>query len=518
MTVVKFLIDTNVVIGLEDNQPIKAAFAELERKCSEHGVRIFVHPASYDDVRRDKDSSRQQVTLNKLEKFEQLDPGSSISPEELSAKYGPFRSPNDESDAQLLSAVAINAVDFLVSEDTGVKKRAAAAGLTDSVLSVDEARNWLRQSFEPTDVRLPFIVTKKAYSIDRADPIFESLRADYPGFDEWFEKCAREHRDCWVIELSGEMAGLAIRKDESHSEAGTTNKADKVLKICTFKLKTEFRGDKLGEHLLKQILWFAQDNGYGAVYLTAFPQQEMLINLLYDFGFEKTKKTDEGELFIEKVCVRETTPLPGDQDRLGLAKKIYPCFYDGDQVRKFCVPIRPDYHRKLFPEIARLSSELPLFPESEFDNLLGGTVDGSRTPGNTIRKVYLCRTRIKRVRPGDILLFYMSKDVAYTASQTITTIGVVDRFRIVDTVEELMRVTAKRSVFSRAELDTMIGAKPSPVVVIDFLLNGHYDSGVPLKDLINAGVFSGHPPQSIMEIPHDRYLRMPNRHRFALNN
>jgi hypothetical protein len=41
----KFLIDTNVVIGLEDNSPVDARLTELARKCSTCGVRLFVDSA-----------------------------------------------------------------------------------------------------------------------------------------------------------------------------------------------------------------------------------------------------------------------------------------------------------------------------------------------------------------------------------------------------------------------------------------------------------------------------------------
>jgi hypothetical protein len=41
---------------------------------------------------------------------------------------------------------------------------------------------------------------------------------------------------------------------------------------------------KLGEHLLKKILWFAQANRYDATYLTAFPKHDFLIALLQSFG------------------------------------------------------------------------------------------------------------------------------------------------------------------------------------------------------------------------------------------
>jgi hypothetical protein len=42
----------------------------------------------------------------------------------------------------------------------------------------------------------------------------------------------------------------------------------------------DFQGEKFGELLLKQVLWFAQSNFYDLVYLTAFPQQAFLIDLL----------------------------------------------------------------------------------------------------------------------------------------------------------------------------------------------------------------------------------------------
>jgi hypothetical protein len=102
----------------------------------------------------------------------------------------------------------------------------------------------------------------------------------------------------------------------------------------------------------------------------------------------------------------------------------YPRYVDGETVHKFFVPIQPDYHRRLFPEIA-FGAELPLFPKETFGLMLNHGQE--RTPGNRIRKVYLCRAKINRLRPGDVLFFYMSKDERYEASQSITTIGIVDQ-------------------------------------------------------------------------------------------
>jgi hypothetical protein len=68
----KLLIDTNVLIGLEDAQPVQASLAELVRLSSEHAVGLFVDGANYDDVARDKNSARREVTLSKLAKFQKL--------------------------------------------------------------------------------------------------------------------------------------------------------------------------------------------------------------------------------------------------------------------------------------------------------------------------------------------------------------------------------------------------------------------------------------------------------------
>ena len=68
----KLLIDTNVVIGLEDAQPVQASLAELVRLSGEHGIGLFVDGANYDDVVRDKHERRRAVTLSKLAKFQQL--------------------------------------------------------------------------------------------------------------------------------------------------------------------------------------------------------------------------------------------------------------------------------------------------------------------------------------------------------------------------------------------------------------------------------------------------------------
>jgi hypothetical protein len=496
----KLLVDTNIVIALEDPQLVEVSLAELVRLCNEHSVGVFVDEATYDDVARDENAERRAITLSKLGKFMKLR-GIPSPPEfVLESRFGAIKNEQDRTDVRLLVAVNSKAVDFLVTSDVRLQKRAERAFLGSSVLTVEEALTWLKQSFSTKSISLPNVIERKAYELSGQETIFESLRQDYPGFDMWFEKCKRDHRDCWVLEVEGEVAGLVIRKEENHVQAQTLHHGPKILKVCTFKVRKEFLGEKFGELLLKQILWHAQHNGYDLVYLSAFPKHEFLIALLKYYGFEETQTLSNGEVVLEKPLLKGPPPTLLSS-AIDFDQKNYPRFHDGASVQKFCVPIRSEYHRRLFPEIA-LGKKLPLFPDESFWPVL--KAGDERLPGNTIRKVYLCRAKTQQIHAGDILFFYMSKDERYAASQSITTVAIAEQVALANSTEDLVRLTAKRSVFSTEDLKTWGATSDDPVRAIDFLLIGHVDSPITLTTLIAEGILNGW-PQSIIRLSEDGY-------------
>jgi polysaccharide deacetylase 2 family uncharacterized protein YibQ len=69
MSVPHYLIDTNVFIDLEDAAQVPPEFAELVALAQRHGVGVFVHEAAVDDIQRDKNHTRRDVSLSKLKKF-----------------------------------------------------------------------------------------------------------------------------------------------------------------------------------------------------------------------------------------------------------------------------------------------------------------------------------------------------------------------------------------------------------------------------------------------------------------
>jgi ribosomal protein S18 acetylase RimI-like enzyme len=511
MSTSKLLIDTNVFIGLEDQKQVDPTSAEIVRKCNEYSVGLFVHEAALRDIARDKDEARRKISLSKFAKFQRVkDPKPEPDKAELEKLFGPIRNSNDEVDAALLYALHLNVVDFLVTEDTGIHGRVRLGPLADRVFRVADALTWLRRTYDTTPVSLPFIDERKAYEIDRDDPIFESLRDGYPRFDNWWTtKCVNQHRDCWAVTVDDEIAGLVVRKTENRTEATVKLAGNKILKLCTFKVREDFRGEKLGELLLKQALWFAQVNAFDLVYLTTKASQTALIALLEYYGFQYTHSLGD-ELIFEKPLSRDRLVMPLDEkDVFRVSRTNYPRFVADAPAKVFCVPIQGDYHQKLFPELA-FEKPLPLFPSER--RLI--TASGARTPGNTIRKVYLCRAQTNSIEPGDILLFYHSKAPNLAASQSITSVGIAERVSQTHDLDALIRLTAKRSVFSERELRGWIDEKPSPVKVIDFLLVGHLSPPMPLETLNAEGVFSGHPPQSITALSPHRFA--PIRRRLAL--
>lgn len=512
----KLLIDTNVFIGLEDEREVAPEFATLQQLSAQHGVRIFIHERAAEDIGRDRDAKRRGISLSKIQKFEQLRRVSQPPKADLESRFGAMPKPNDEVDVALLHALDMNAIDFLVTQDQGIHNRAKRTSTTLGyrVLTVPDAVAWLREAFEPLQVRLPLVEELPAHAVSLSDEIFDSLRDGYPGFDQWWRtKCVAEHRPCWIVSIGGEIAGLVVRKEETHAQAGTRHPGPKILKVCTFKVKPKFRGEKLGELLLKQILWFAQRNAFDLVYLTTFESQVVLIEVLQYYGFEMTGTNGLGEHIYEKALPRDQLAGGGSGNLFDLARLNYPRFTARPPATAFCIPIQSDFHDILFPELAIKvpNRQGDLFAEARRD-YAGQAI---RRPGNTIKKVYLCRAMTQQLRPGSIALFYRSNSPGYIASQSITSVGVIEAMHQAVSLDDLVRLTAKRSVYSEAKLAAFGATALRPVKVIDFLLVGHIEPAIKLDDLKRMGVFRGAPPQSISQLTESRFGPIRDRMAFG---
>ena len=371
------------------------------------------------------------------------------------------------------------------------RARRSSAELGRRLLLVADAVQLLRTTYESLPSPLKYVEEIGANELLLSDEIFNSLREDYPLFDNWWRgTCVRERRRCWAVFDEG-LAGLIVRKDETGENTDATAKLEKILKLCTFKVRPEKRGVKLGELLLKKLFWFAQANNYNLIYITTYSNQASLIDLIEYYGFQHTGIKADGELIYEKALSREVlSPIEGVSN-FELDRRNYPRFVAGYGVRAFGVPIREGYHDTLYPDL-RNPAQTDLF---EFSG--GGS--GPKRPGNTIRKVYLCRAKSRLGEPGSLLLFYKGKS-HNPPSQALTAIGILEDWAEAKSTRELMHLTGGRSVYGESELVDLKATAENPVKVINYLLAAYIEPAIEFNVLRKLGVIPGHPPQSIFEL------------------
>lgn len=511
---IKVLLDTNILIQTEDNKKIDRNFAEFLQKCHHYGIRVYIHEASIEDINRDKDLERRGITLSKAAKYPILEKIPCPDIEDLEAIYGHIKHDNDHVDVKLLNALSRNAVSLLVSEDLKLHNRADKAGLSDRVLLIAEVLVWLKQTYEPTSIDLPFVEQIGCHQVDINQDIFVSLKEDYNEFKDWFgSKCVPEHRPCWTITDGKRVLAIAIWKPESAEDFSKEfdsepslglEKNSKILKVCTYKVHDEYRGSKIGEHLLKQVLWYGFANRYDWVYLTAYEaKQSYLISFLKKFGFSIVGNK-KGEVILAKKYTYSNDNALNENSPIDFHRQFYPSYYDGDAVRKYIIPVKPKFHLKLFPEYSP-SFHPTLFSDSDLFSIK------DQIPGNTIRKVYLGRPNLKDLLPGSLAFFYMSKDDAFLYSQSLTIIGIIDGVTECKSVEEVMQATAKRSVYSKYEVECMFHGNDNPIKAVDFFIAGHIQqkNSLPpkLNDLLDAGILTG-VPQSMISIKEEKYKRL----------
>ena len=246
-----------------------------------------------------------------------------------------------------------------------------------------------------------------------------------------------------------------------------------TLKVCSFKVSREHTGLRYGELLLKAVFDHAHEGSFVSLYVTVLEKQEQLIGLFQDFGFSAL--SDQTGL-NEMVLAKRMVPLDESTDLVGLDYNVqFGPFHFDPNVNWHLVPIEPRYSDALFPESA----------------LIGSLFAGQMAFGNAIRKAYLCRSNTRRIRTGDVLMFYRSH-----SSQRLVAIGVVEKVVVSSAADEIAQAVSRRTVYPMAEIQEWCA---KPVLTILFrqarVLRRHIDTAA----LRENGVFMA-PPQAIMQI------------------
>jgi predicted nucleic acid-binding protein len=467
----RVLIDTNIVIHRECNHPINNEVGKLFLWIDNLHYSKCVHPATVAEIDKLGNQTARESMKIKLANYNVLRTVAPLCPEIAAVALEFDTTDNDTVDTQLINEVFSDRVDFLITEDRKLHRKAERAGIGQRVFTIDDFLEKIIGE-HPTLVDYPIPSVSQEYfgNIDVQSEFFDSFRGDYKSFDRWFNK--KSDQIAYLSRSGNEIVAFLYLKveDESEPYCDITPAFRPAKRLKVGSLKVRLNGFKIGERFVKIIFDNALRFNVHQIYITIFRkriEQDALVNLLADFGFvfSGTKESPSGK---EEVYVRDLRK-PASQDD---PRVTYP-FLSGSS-SKFVVPIYPDYHTKLFPDsILRTESPLEFVEHEPFRN--------------AIVKAYVSRSWERKLDCGDGIVFYRTggyyKGVA-------TTLGIVEN--VVDGIrsfDEFALLCGKRSVFDGAELRAQWDYNPRErPFVVNFLYAYSFPKRPNLAKLIELGV------------------------------
>jgi rRNA-processing protein FCF1 len=465
----KALLDTNIIIHRETINPSNEDIGELFLWLDRLKYEKCIHRITEEEIDKNKNGEARKAFAIKLKSYYRL-PTEAPLGYEISAISKGDATESDKNDTLLLNEVYSARVDYLITEDRKIHEKARKLGIDDKVFTIEGFIEKV-SSENPGLADYQVLSVKKEYfaNINLKDEFFDSLRKTYPGFDVWFGRKANEL--AYVCTASQKVVAFLYLKIEDESEPyddiNPVFKKKKRLKIGT--LKVQLNGFKLGERFLKIVYDNALRSSVDEIYVTIYPDETLLIGLLKDYGFQRwgTKAAKED------VYVRDLTPRAS----LEHPKTTYP--FISRTANKFIVPIYPAYHTELFPDsILRTESKLD-YVENEPHR-------------NAISKVYISRSINRDLKPGDIIVFYRTKEPERSAYHTsvITTIGVVESVNTnIKDQAHFISLCRKRSVYTDEELIRHWNYNPrNRPFIVNFLYIYSFPKRVNLENLIRLGV------------------------------
>lgn len=153
------------------------------------------------------------------------------------------------------------------------------------------------------------IVLRQLGDISLGDPFFDSLKADYPEFEEWFGKKSQSGAKAFVqYGDDGLLQAFLYLKVEEEPvlDVNPPLPAGKRLKVGTFKI--DAHNTKLGERFIKKIVDAAVYLNVTEIYVTIFPKHMGLLKLLKRFGFTPIGTKGKEQVLLKSMCM-----MSGDQ-------------------------------------------------------------------------------------------------------------------------------------------------------------------------------------------------------------
>lgn len=269
--------------------------------------------------------------------------------------------------------------------------------------------------------------------IDLDDPFFNTLKEDYPGFGEWFER--KKDEQAYILLNNDLIEGFLYLKNEKGPivDVSPNINCDRALKIGTLKINPH--GTRLGERFIKKALDHAISAKVEVCYVTIFEKHNALVTLFEKYGFiiHGYKANLSGK---ELVLLKDLTQLKGD------------IFLDFPLIRtnnkqKFILSIYPEYHSVMFPDSILNNEKINILEDVTYTN--------------SIHKTYVTRMAVNRSFPGDVFIIYRTKTPGKSAEYTsvVTSVCVVEEVKSqseFSNFDEFYKYATTYSIFDKENL------------------------------------------------------------------
>ena len=338
--------------------------------------------------------------------------------------------------------------------------------------------------------------------IDLADKFFDSLKAAYPEFSEWYGRKAQEGAQAYVFtNHSGEVKDFLYLKIEigKVTDVVPVLPAKRRLKVGTFKLLS--RGTRRGERFMKKIMDRAMAENVDEVYVTIFTTEELLylIKLFERFGFRhvadkphavSTESGNDGN--SEWVLVKDMRAVKGN------IMKDYPRMQTEGR-RKWLLAIKPEFHTQLFPDSILNNESYDMVKDI--------------TPTNGIYKIYISwNPDCAQMKKGDQVVIYRTSDGMGPAQYrsvvtTVCTVFDVKAWKDFRNDEAAFLDYTKYGVFSEPDLRSWFRRYPN-MVVIKMLYNVAFTKRVIRKDLIEQAGLDGQVRWSLLSLTDAQFKKI----------
>ena len=139
-----FLIDTNIVIPLEPTSKVDLEIntdlaIKFHQLASSSESTLFIHPAIAQDLEKDKLEERKELRKVLINRYHFLVSPPSVSILDPAIIGNPEYGSNNWVDNNLLAALKGDLIDYLVTEDIGIHKKAKKLNLKSRVLLLADA-------------------------------------------------------------------------------------------------------------------------------------------------------------------------------------------------------------------------------------------------------------------------------------------------------------------------------------------------------------------------------------------